>query len=522
MVTRAGGAIATAIPEKRDRRRSATIRLLSRAVSVFACWFCCFGAARANNGLQLIGTGPKANGRGGVETAVADSALSAGRNPALLMALERKRVDGALLWLYERTRTRTDTEQRLDNVGTPVPFPSVWFAWDPAAPARDDPAWDRYEGGEVRLGFGLHMPAALVFAPSAALAWRASSTLSLGGSLNVVMTYLKFDTDGGSLGGSGGATDYVPRGDVTIYYQPDGTPVVPPQPFDAGTGEQVSWAEVWQAVSQGVSGPPPPNAPKKKQPRVILSIDGAFGVGLQGQFGALWTPREDLAFGIALRTPGIIFRPRGRGRLDFDEAIATLNEDPGVQLLLGGLIDTYVPDRGRNGFASDYRVETKRLVLPPEVSLGVAWWPLERWMVGADVRWIGWDMALNKISLHASGGKNADINEIAGGPTIDYDLKLFWRDQFVFALGTALALRPDLVVRLGYNYGNNPVPQRTMAASSLVIEHHLTLGASMELGRWNVDFAYIWGIPKQGTIESARTRFKTELHVVQIGFGYQW
>ncbi|GIW73204.1 MAG: hypothetical protein KatS3mg102_2746 [Planctomycetota bacterium] len=491
------------------------------ALSALALVLAAAAAAPANNGWAFLGYGTKGIGRGGAEVAVADGALAAARNPALLMELPRVRLDGNLLWFLERTRSNSPFGDELIENSEPWPVPALGVAWDPdpAGPPAQTP-WLDLGGGSWRLGFNLHQPVALVFAPSAVAAARLGPELSVGCALNVLLALIHLDAGGGITGSGGGEVEYTPRGIVRVFREPDGTPVDPPRPYDAGTGEPVRWAEVFELVTH--SPPPPPGLAVDPTPGAELEIRNAFGAGLQAQLGLLWRPRPELALGLAVRSPGIIFSPRGKGTLDLSRAVAAIDANPEAHELLQALVETFVPNAGRRGYKARYRVEADDLILPPVVSLGAAWWPNARWMLALDVRWIGWDMAVDAIDLVARRGDNEDFNEINGGPDAEVRFPLFWRDQFVLALGTSVGLADWLAVRAGYNFGNDPVPARTRSAGPIVIEHHLTFGASVYWQGWDFDLAYVYGLPAQRFVESDGTTFKTELHLFYAGVGYQF
>jgi hypothetical protein len=492
--------------------------------------------ARAGNAIRPLAEGPKANGRGGAATAVPDDGLSGANNPALIGLFDRTRIDASFLFFSERTRKRTPFTNELDETFLPIPLPTfgVVFGLDSAPepvvgpnptgdPELGRPLPPERESSNVRIGFGLYQPMALVYAPTVSAAVRVTDTLTLGASFHVLLTYITLD-GGGTVGGGGGGVqqaDFLPEGKMFVH-RSGGNPVVPPQPFDAGTGTQVTWGEVFQIAASGPAADPndPEAFSEDEAARTSIKLEGVFGVGISGTFGAVWQPHSDLNLGVSIQTPGIIFNPRGTGEIDLNEAIQQLNADPEVGGFVNALIETFVPDGGANGFAADYDVETDYLYVPPTVSLGVGWWPTARWMLAMDVRWVGWKGFFNDITLEAKNGTNNDFNEITGGADFEYKFRLDWDSQFVVAVGTAVGVTDWLTLRAGYNYGSNPIPQSTLEATSLVIEHHLTLGASAHVSDWSFDLAWVWGLPTEGRINRSETTFKTEQNLVYLGAGY--
>lgn len=88
-----------------------------------------------------------------------------------------------------------------------------------------------------------------------------------------------------------------------------------------------------------------------------------------------------------------------------------------------------------------------------------------------------------------------DINSIAnGGPSTNPNwlplgssngAGFGWDDQTVYKLGFSYKLKPDWVVRAGYNHGNSPINKKETLFNTLApatVEDHLTLGAT-----WKID-----------------------------------
>jgi hypothetical protein len=76
------------------------------------------------------------------------------------------------------------------------------------------------------------------------------------------------------------------------------------------------------------------------------------------------------------------------------------------------------------------------------------------------------------------------------------------------------------VLRAGYNYGNNPMPEEFIVGNSLGTEHHITTGVGIRYGNWDFDFAYMYGV--QTTVEFANIVSTSEQHWAFLGVSYQW
>ena len=69
---------------------------------------------------------------------------------------------------------------------------------------------------------------------------------------------------------------------------------------------------------------------------------------------------------------------------------------------------------------------------------------------------------------------------------------LNWRDQLVVAVGFERRLASGTRVRMGYNYGRNPIPDATLTPLfNLIPEHYLAGGASWFYDHgWEVGLAF--------------------------------
>lgn len=68
-----------------------------------------------------------------------------------------------------------------------------------------------------------------------------------------------------------------------------------------------------------------------------------------------------------------------------------------------------------------------------------------------------------------------------------------WDDIWVLATGLQVRPVPRVAVRGGYNFTENPVPDRYAAynvAAPAVVQHHLTVGFGVSAGDLQVDLGY--------------------------------
>jgi long-chain fatty acid transport protein len=107
---------------------------------------------------------------------------------------------------------------------------------------------------------------------------------------------------------------------------------------------------------------------------------------------------------------------------------------------------------------------------PMIISAGVSYCGFERWLFAADFRYIDY----HNTPGFGQGGLNPD-GSITG---------LGWRSIFGLALGAQYKLTDSMTARMGYTYGQNPIPDRFAwenAGSILVENHSIYLGASYRM-----------------------------------------
>ncbi len=144
------------------------------------------------------------------------------------------------------------------------------------------------------------------------------------------------------------------------------------------------------------------------------------------------------------------------------------------------------------------------LSLPQEVGLGVAVRPADSLLLAADVSWLDWSDSVKSSTLRASGPDNPGApSSLAISATHD------WRDQYVVALGLAWDATERLVLRAGYNYGRNPIPNRTMnPLLAATAEHHVTAGGGYANSpKWRTDVAVEYTLDKKVTYDNPELPF---------------
>lgn len=228
-------------------------------------------------------------------------------------------------------------------------------------------------------------------------------------------------------------------------------------------------------------------------------LNGAKGFAPGVRFGALYRPTERVSIGLAYAT---------ESSLELNDANFVANYEA---LGLGRV---------------KYRdAKVKGLALPREASLGVAFQATKELLVSIEGTWIDWSSAIRKIRTEAK-----DPNDPAAPSKVVIQNEQNWRDQYVLAVGLAYQPKPEWIVRGGYNYGRNPIPNRNLSPLlANITEHHFTVGAGYHPGdNWMFDIALEYDLPAEVNYNNQATPFTQNAKerlapmAVWLSTSYRW
>ncbi len=228
----------------------------------------------------------------------------------------------------------------------------------------------------------------------------------------------------------------------------------------------------------------------------------ARGYGYAGKIGVLYQPTPDLSFGLTYHTETEMSDLKARG------------DTMSFQLNVPGM--GHVPQ----SLTGDFRV--RDFEWPAMLGVGAAWHPAPRWMLVADVREIFWrDVMRNfNLSFVASG---APSNGGFAGQTLDAMLYQNWDDQLVVQLGAQYQATEQLALRVGGNFGNNPVPDQYLnCLFPAIIKDHLTAGFGWKFdARTSVDFSFTYGFKVAVTNGTGATISHSQTNA-QVMYAYRF
>ena len=135
-----------------------------------------------------------------------------------------------------------------------------------------------------------------------------------------------------------------------------------------------------------------------------------------------------------------------------------------------------------------YDAEMNGFTWPREVEFGVAIRAIPELLVATDIKWLNWASAMNVVQIQAS---NPDFPVPLRNIETQFDMN--WDDQWVLAIGAEYSLKGGHILRCGYNYGKNPIPDENLnPLFPAITEHHLTFGYGyLNLAKgWGMDFGW--------------------------------
>ncbi len=134
----------------------------------------------------------------------------------------------------------------------------------------------------------------------------------------------------------------------------------------------------------------------------------------------------------------------------------------------------------------------KGFALPREVAVGLAFKPVDAWLLSFKLNWLNWDDAIDDVKLRATNPNNP-LAPAVYGSTNAAD----WKNQWVIATGIAYNWDDRTTIYAGHNYGKNPIPRETTnPLLAGILEHHLTFGAARKINQqWLATGGVEWMLP---------------------------
>lgn len=201
-------------------------------------------------------------------------------------------------------------------------------------------------------------------------------------------------------------------------------------------------------------------------PPLFLPAEGRFkyearGDGFGFNFGLMLRPHEKHSFGLTYRS---------QVNMDF-------NHDNHV--------DVSIP-----GFGTVLSTSaSSELDLPQSVAFGYAFKPTEKLKLEFDAEWTNWN-TLDTVTLSSP-------HPLVNGQAVAFN----WLNSMFYEFGVQYALSESWMLRGGYIFSENTVPDATFSATLPDNDRHVfSIGAGYTKGRISVDVAYQYSLTEDRTI----------------------
>ena len=234
-----------------------------------------------------------------------------------------------------------------------------------------------------------------------------------------------------------------------------------------------------------------------------------YGTGWNMSVGAMFEPTKNLDLGVAWKSHTVIVT-NGLASGDASALFAALG---------ASAPSTF-----------SYNASVKN-ILPQSVNGNVAWHMNPRWTFAFQTDWVNWSNAFVNLPVTLTNGSNATINSVAGSPTLVDGVPLNWKDQYSFHGGVERMLTESASVRVGYAYGNNPVPAGTLTPlTAAIMTNQISTGFNYHMGRSRFDVAYTFDPTSQEQVgqstllsgEYNNSTVRVGLQSLSLGYSFQF
>ncbi len=113
---------------------------------------------------------------------------------------------------------------------------------------------------------------------------------------------------------------------------------------------------------------------------------------------------------------------------------------------------------------------------PQQIAFGVAFAPIPKLLLEADVKWINQSAVMDLIEVTAPNGGTIPLT-------------FGWDDQMVYALGGQFQVNKCIKIMGGWSYGATPISEDDVVynlGSIAVVEHHISIGVAKS---WNANLS---------------------------------
>ncbi len=155
---------------------------------------------------------------------------------------------------------------------------------------------------------------------------------------------------------------------------------------------------------------------------------------------------------------------------------ATYHSESNLDDLTGsGTITPFMGGMTPGAFPANYTVVDFQW--PATWGVGMAWNVTPELLLAADIKQLMWSQTMADFTL---------TTDIPGMGAQTQSMPQNWDNQTVYSICAQYKIDPAVALRIGYNYGKNPVPDNTLnPLFPAITESHFTFGAGWQIDKAN-------------------------------------
>ena len=446
-------------------------------------------SAYATNGMNLEGYGPIAHSMGGASMAYDNGTAAVMNNPATLGLMEEgNRLDVALGMLGPNVTAKMQGMPDAESSGGPYYMPALGWA---------------QKRNQLTYGLGLFSQGGMgtEYDGSSFLAAGSGETVRSEVGVGRLIAPLSYNIN--SQWTIAGSLDFVWAGmDIKMAMsgaQFSDMTVAGTQEYGTASGSMVDG--LFSMIGFGMLAPPPDSI---NWARFDFSDSSAFtgeamGTGFAGKIGAVFKLNSTWSFGATYHSKTSLD--------DLESSNATLSMNANVDNnVLSGDFQTSGPagTYTATSIPVSGKIIVKDFQWPATFGIGTAG-NFGKWMVAADIKQIFWKDVMKDFEMTFIADANQS-NPLAagagfGGTQVDAVLFQEWKDQTILQVGAGYMMTDKTTLRFGFNYGENPIPDKYLnALFPAIVENHLTGGIGYDIDKNSgVDFSLVYAPEVEAT-----------------------
>lgn len=428
----------------------------------------------AQNGTRLVGFDAQSMGRGGASIGVFESPELMMTNPAGISFVEKSMLNADLSLMFPSLHFK-NTLNDADGDKNIFPLPSIGYI-------------NKYADSKWSWGVGMFTTGGM----GADYNLKHALYRNSDGSYNLQKYHSQLAEMQGGLTVAYKLTDQLSVGaSLHLVY---GT-VEFEMPYSLDPSIMKGTAMPGMTFGQMFAAPPSMGGFGYDEVTASAKMSDLTAFGFNGKLGIAYKVNEKLSLGLNYTMPASLTYTGGKATMDmtqqfndaFGKAVsgymaANPSATPAqAQAAVAGNFAAMGIDLSK-GVKANYDLEAE-LAFPQSIGFGASYQATECLKLAADIEWMNWEKAFDKMTLKMTNGDNSNINTMLGNSgSFNLEFPMNWKNSVIVKLGGEYKASKLLTLRLGYAYGGNPVPESTIIPIlPAIVENHITAGASYKV-----------------------------------------